>query len=134
MFRKLVINGVYRHFKGDKYCVVELSKPMDLDEIAELNNIRIDAYRALHTEKDTKIYIYRVSDGVNTFYYHNNRLEKKSLVIYKCISNLDKYHLYARPTDMFLSKVDFDKYPEAEQEYRFEELKEPGVLFCKVGE
>jgi hypothetical protein len=29
-------------------------------------------------------------------------------------------HLYARPYDMFLEKVDKTKYPDVKQEYRFE--------------
>lgn len=137
MLRGLVINGVYKHFKGDIYGVIELSEPMELEEIskiAESNKLRIEAYKVSHTEKDMDIYIYELSDGVDTHYYHNERIEKSNLVIYKCLSNLNKYKVYARPVAMFLSKVDFDKYPEAEQEYRFEELKEPKVLFCKVGE
>lgn len=30
--------------------------------------------------------------------------------------------IWARPYDMFNGKVDFDKYPDATQEYRFEEV------------
>ena len=32
----------------------------------------------------------------------------------------DTTKLYIRPKDMFLSKVDRNKYPDVEQEYRFE--------------
>ena len=41
------------------------------------------------------------------------------LVIYREVS---KDTIYARPYDMFTSKVDKEKYPEVEQEYRFEDL------------
>ena len=42
------------------------------------------------------------------------------LVIYKD-TNSDK--IWARNMDMFLSKVDKEKYPEVIQEYRFEYIK-----------
>ena len=41
------------------------------------------------------------------------------LVIYREVS---KDTIYARPYDIFTSKVDKEKYPEVEQEYRFEDL------------
>ena len=41
------------------------------------------------------------------------------LVIYREVS---KDTIYARPYDMFTSKVDKEKYPEVLQEYRFEDL------------
>ena len=43
----------------------------------------------------------------------------EELVLYKHISNSK---IYARPIDIFLSKVDKEKYPNATQEYRFEEV------------
>lgn len=47
----------------------------------------------------------------------------ENLVIYTALS--DGRKTYARPYGMFMSKVDKEKYPEIEQEYRFEEVKQP---------
>lgn len=70
---ELKINGVYKHFKGDYYIVLDVAE---------------------HTETGEKLVIYRALYGDNK--------------------------LYARPYDMFLSKVDREKYPDVEQEYRLE--------------
>ena len=43
----------------------------------------------------------------------------EDLVVYK---HLDKNEYWVRPLDMFLSKVDKEKYPDIKQEYRFEEV------------
>ena len=52
----------------------------------------------------------------------NNDEEFKKVVIYQALygDNLK----WARPYDMFNSLVDREKYPDVEQEYRFEEVDE----------
>ena len=67
------VGGIYRHFKGDYYIVVDI---------------------ALHSETYEKMVVYRALYEDTT--------------------------LYVRPYDMFLSKVDREKYPNVEQEYRFQ--------------
>ena len=50
---------------------------------------------------------------------HTETLDK--LVIYK---RVDCEGVFAKPYEMFISKVDEDKYPDATQRYRFEKVTE----------
>lgn len=49
---------------------------------------------------------------------HSETGEK--LVVYRALYG--ERELYVRPLDLFLSPVDRQKYPDAKQEFRFEEL------------
>lgn len=50
---------------------------------------------------------------------------RETLVIYEALYRLqdpEALRVFARPLDMFMSKVDKTKYPDIKQEYRFELL------------
>ena len=67
------------------------------------------------TYKHFKGHIYKVIDIVNDAEDYPNKM-----VIYEEIDTKTKW---ARPYDMFNSKVDKEKYPDVKQVYRFEEVK-----------
>lgn len=67
------------------------------------------------SEEGTK-YLYQVIDVV----YHSETQEK--LVLYKAL--YEPFDMWVRPYEMFMSKVDVEKYPEIQQEYRFDKVDE----------
>ena len=83
-------------------------------------------YSKLRTMRRTvKIHgVYRHHKGM--YYIVENVAEHtetgEKLVIYRALYGGGR--VWARPYDMFLSKVDRKKYPEAKQKWRFEKIKE----------
>lgn len=51
----------------------------------------------------------------------NHTETNELLVVYQDLNNEGK--VWARPIEMFMSKVDKEKYPNCLQEYRFERIK-----------
>ena len=63
-------------------------------------------------EKAQNKYLYCIKDVA----VHTETKEK--MIVYQAMYS--PFQTYARPLDMFLSKVDNEKYPNIEQKYRFE--------------
>ena len=54
---------------------------------------------------------------------------KEQVVIYRPYNSSSQDKIWVRPYNSFISKVDKVKYPEVEQEYRFEYVK----MFYEIG-
>ncbi len=61
-------------------------------------------------------YLYQILDIA----YHSETQER--LVVYKAL--YEPYDTWVRPYEMFMGRVDCEKYPEIQQEYRFEKVEE----------
>lgn len=106
--------GKYKHFKGKEYTVLAIAEPADITEKNKDFNVLAIAE---HTETGKELVIYQSLKYTNKI-THSGACG--AMVVYKAL--YDRGKIYARPYEMFASKVEKDKYPEVEQEYRFEYL------------
>lgn len=120
--RFISIPGIYRHFKGFKnneemlYAVSNISMPTDSEEFSKMIKDGEEIIMMHHTELEVSIIIVREGDR----YYHNQGIDPEMLVMYTALYG--ERQSYLRPLPMFLSKTDKEKYPNAIQEYRLEEI------------
>ena len=121
--RHLHIPAIYKHFKEEKngeemlYAVTNVSFPIDKEEFDKIAvSVCNGFYMMHHTELEFKIPVARVKDR----YYHSVDADKDILVMYTGLYG--PRESYLRPLPMFLSKVDKEKYPNATQKYRLEEI------------
>ena len=66
-------------------------------------------------EKDKNIYLYKIIGLAR----HTET--KEMVVVYQSLYG--EFEMYVRPYDMFIGKVDKEKYPEIRQTYRFEKVE-----------
>ena len=71
-------------------------------------------FKREYVDPKTSEYLYRIV----AFAHHSETDEE--LVVYQAL--YPPYKTCARPYDMFMSKVDREKYPDVKSEYRFEKV------------
>lgn len=90
---KFNIGDIVKHFKRETIEDLSVNPNIYLYQIIDI---------AKHTETNEKLVIYKA--------------------LYKDVSTGVNFGTYARPYDMFVSKVDKEKYPDIKQKYRFEKI------------
>lgn len=120
--RELKLKTKYEHFKGKEYITLCKSTPISLEKLAK-STININPIKAIHTECEENICVYRFINGE---YHHLDTKCQDELVIYMAL--YDTFKTYAREYDMFMSEVDKVKYPNIKQKYRLEECEKKEII------
>lgn len=89
----LKVNDIVQHFKRETLSPEDRAKNFYLYRVLNV---------AEHTETKEKLVIYQA--------------------LYSDPAKNIHFDVFARPYDMFVSKVDKEKYPDIQQEYRFETI------------
>lgn len=126
MNREVRYPAIYKHFKDKYYATMCCSEPVGVDELVSHANrlgkksiFSLSYIEATYSEDlTTEITIFKVD---NKFYHLSEQLNNE-LVIYRPLYPF-RFSTVARPKDVFLSRVDREKYPDVKQEYRFELIK-----------
>lgn len=115
--RALVSPAIYKHFKDKYYATIGVAKKLKKEGISEADINSKIVFIAEYTEATDNANLEVKILEINGNYYHL-RDDLSDLVLYKSL--YDNHRAYVRDIDMFLSEVDKEKYPNVEQEYRFE--------------
>lgn len=130
MSREIICPAIYRHFKGLNYATMGCSTPVSHEELVKYKSqasskgiSKLRYVTAVYTEDlKTEIVIFNTEGNIEGKLVHLVDQSSEDLVIYKPLYPF-KFPIVARPKSMFASKVDKVKYPDVEQEYRFELVK-----------
>lgn len=116
--RTLKAPAIYKHFKNKFYATmgeITLVDDEKFQEIFEKPNVIF--FYCNETETKRKYLVIR--NKKKFFIKEDEYLAGKEFVLYKSL--YDGANAYIREKEMFLSKVDMDKHPNTDQQYRFEE-------------
>ena len=75
-----------------------------------------------HMPKQYEVYKHFKGDLYVVFNVARHTETNELLVVYAATKEMQR--IYARPLQMFMSEVDHEKYPDAKQKYRFENMME----------
>ena len=112
--RELYVGSLYKHFKGGEYRVLGVTSTHKTgSEVIKHVGQAID-----EENRDVVYDVLQNTKGEYFIFSEDGKIIKTKYVYYVTETVHKSYYL--RKYDIFLSKVDKKKYPEVEQEYRFE--------------